>query len=263
VVFTPAELEVSLHAASARRTSPPMHHLPRFHPRTKHAHGGRAARTSRSRGFTLIETALATVIIGVGVLALVQAQESFIKSNSWSSQAATANYLAGEIRELTRRLPKTDPVNGLFVDGAGALRGWAPRAGDTGPRDFAYVSAFDGLKFSSSGTAGFGDGDLPGPVDAFGTVIPDVDGNGEVRTSFGGVPIPLQGWSQEVSVTKIDPFNNSVTYAKTATLAANGATGFTGLAIDQFPIRVTVIVKYRGPFDSADTEMARVSWIVP
>ncbi len=228
----------------------------------------RSARTAGAhirhrRAFTLIETALATVIIGVGVLALVQAQESFIKSNSWSSQAATANYLAGEIRELTRKLPKFDPVNGLYVDSGGTLRGWAPRSTDVGPRDFAYVTAFDGIKFTSSGTTGYADGDLPGPIDAFGTVIPDVDGNGEVRTTFGGAAMPLQGWSQEVLVTKIDPFNNSTTYIKTATLPSDATTGFKGLAIDQFPLRVTVIVRYRGPFDSAETEMARVSWIVP
>ena len=64
-------------------------------------------------------------------------------------------------------------------------------------------------------------------------------------------------------MVKVDPFNNSVTYANSATLAANAGTGFTGLAIDKFPVRVTVIVNYRGPYDSADTEMARVSWIVP
>src|SRR5438132_13329642 len=94
----------------------------------------------RRPGFTLIKTALATVIIGVGVLALVQAQEGFLRSNSWSTQAATANYLAGEIRELTRRLPRHDPVNGLYISG-NQLIGWGPRAGDVGPRDFAYLSA--------------------------------------------------------------------------------------------------------------------------
>ncbi|HVU64554.1 MAG TPA: prepilin-type N-terminal cleavage/methylation domain-containing protein [Phycisphaerales bacterium] len=217
----------------------------------------------RRRGFTLIETALATVIIGVGVLALVQAQEAFLRSNSWSTQAATANYLANEIRELTRRLPKFDPVNGLYVDSGSVLQGWSPRASDTGPTDFAYVTAFDNLRFASNGTSGWADGDLPGPIDAFGTVIPDIDSSGSVRTNGSGQIVPLQGWTQEVHVVKVDPFNNSVTYAKDATLAPNAGTGFKGLAVDKFPIRVTVIVSYRGPYDSADTEMARVSWIVP
>lgn len=223
-------------------------------------------RRGRRRGFTLLETALATVIIGVGVLALVEAQQAFIRSNSWSSQSATATYLANEIRELTRNLPKHDPVNGLFVDSTGTtsvLRGWGPRAGDAGPQDFAYVSAFDGIRFTSSGDAGWDDADLPGPIDAFGEVIPDVDANGTVRTDNQGRPLALQGWTQTVTVQKVDPFNNAVVYANDAVLPANTGTGFRGLAIDRFPLRVTVTVTFQGPFDSAAVEMARVSWIVP
>lgn len=219
-----------------------------------------------ARGFTLLETALATVIIGVGVMALVEAQQAFLRSNAWSSQSATATYLANEIRELTRKLPKHDPVNGLFVDTAGGtavLRGWGPRAGDVGPRDFAYVSAFDGIRFTSSGDDGWDDADLPGPIDGFGETIPDVDANGTVRTDNQGRPLALQGWTQLVTVRKVDPFNNSVEYANDAILPANAASGFRGLEIDKFPLRVTVTVTYQGPFDSAAIEMARVSWIVP
>lgn len=238
------------------------------HARTPQPHpfphaGSTRARRARRGGFTLIETALATVIIGVGVLALVDSQRAFLASNAWSTQTATANYLANEIRELTRRLPKHDPVNGLYVDAAGVLRGWGPRTTDVGAQDFAYITAFDGLTFSSSGSAGWADGNLPGPIDAFGTTIPDVDGNGNVRMTSSNTPMPLQGWSQSVSVVKVDPFNNSRTYVSNATLAADGSTGFKGLAIDQFPLRVTVTVRYRGPFDSADTDMGSVSWIVP
>jgi hypothetical protein len=224
--------------------------------------GGRCTRRGRG-GFTLIETALATVIIGVGVLALIDSQRAFLASNAWSTQTATANYLAGEIRELTRRLPKHDPVNGLFVDAAGALQGWGPRTGDATAVDFAYITALDGLTFTSSGSAGWADGNLPGPIDAFGTVIPDVDGSGVVRMTTGNTPMPLQGWTQSIAVTKVDPFNNSHTYVPNATLPADATTGFKGLAIDQFPLRVTVTVRYRGPFDSADTDMGTVSWIVP
>jgi hypothetical protein len=232
------------------------------HRRPSHPPLPRAHARGRQGAFTLIETALATVIIGVGVLALVDSQRAFLASNAWSTQTATANYLANEIREMTRRLPKHDPVNGLYVDSAGALRGWGPRTGDVGPQDFAYITAFDGLVFKSGGTAGWDDGDLPGPIDAFGTVIPDVDGTGNVRMN-GNTPMPLQGWTQSVTVVKVDPFNNSRTYTKDATLAPDATTGFKGLAIDQFPLRVTVTVKYRGPFDTADTDMGSVSWIVP
>ncbi|MBY0261380.1 MAG: hypothetical protein K2Q20_03505 [Phycisphaerales bacterium] len=224
----------------------------------------RGARRSRS-AFTLLEAALATVIIGVGVLALVEAQWAFLRSNAWSSQAASASYMANEIRELMRGLPKHDPVNGLeFVTSGGTttLQGWGPRASDVTVRDFNHIDAFDGLIFRPAGTAGWADGDLPGPVDAFGTVIPDVDGAGNVRTLANGNAMPLQGWSQQVVVQKINPFNNSITYPPAAVLAPDAATGFRGLGVDEFPLRVTVIVRYQGPFDSVPVEMVRLSWIV-
>lgn len=216
-------------------------------------------------GFTLIETALATVIIGVGVLALVEAQGAFLRSNSWSSQSATGTYLANEIREFTRRLPRHDPVNGLWLDAANGntLRGWGPRATDVTVQDFNHLDAFDGMRFRSGGSAGWADGDLPGPIDAFGTVIPEIDANGNVRTLASGAPMPLQGWTQEVTVQKVNPYNPSITYTPATVLAADPGTGFKGLKVDEFPLRVTVVVRFRGPFDAQDQEMARVTWITP
>ena len=41
------------------------------------------------RAFTLLETALAMVIIMVGVVAMIEAQRGFITSNGWSSHEAT------------------------------------------------------------------------------------------------------------------------------------------------------------------------------
>ena len=43
------------------------------------------------RGFTLIESALATVIIGVGVLAMVTAQQALHRKNEWSTHASIAS----------------------------------------------------------------------------------------------------------------------------------------------------------------------------
>ena len=227
--------------------------------------GQRHVRRTAVGGFTLIETAMATVIIGVGVLSLVEAQTAFLKSNTWTSQSATANYLANEIRELTRRLPKNDPVNGLWINttGGNTLQGWGPNAGAVTAADFNHLTAFDGMSFLSSGTPGWADGDLPGPIDAFGNVIPQITTSGQIQYATNGTPLPLQGWAQQVQVQKVDPFNSSVTYSPSTVLAANPSTGFVGLPVDQFPVRVTVTVTFRGPYDNVPATMAQVSWIVP
>ncbi|MDX2115443.1 MAG: hypothetical protein SFZ24_07450, partial [Planctomycetota bacterium] len=74
---------------------------------------GESVRRDRRRArsaFTLLETALATVIIAVGVLALIEAQAAFSSNNDWSTSSATGTYLANELRERMRVLPRHDPV---------------------------------------------------------------------------------------------------------------------------------------------------------
>ena len=224
----------------------------------------RTRRRRRSDGFTLIETSLALIIIAVGVLALVEAQQAFIRSNDWSSHAATANYLANEVRELMRRLPKHDPVTGLYFEsGAGGdvLRGWGPDGGEFGIEDFDDVDDFDGLRLAFNGTPGLADGDLPGPIDAFGAVIPQINNDGAMEMSAGGTPVPLRGWTQRVTVRKVDPDNPGIVYPSDHVIAAGG--GSAGVAVDRFPLRVTVDVFFRGVFDTQDTLVTSVTWIVP
>ncbi len=219
-------------------------------------------------GFTLIETSMATVIIGVGVLAMVDAQSSFIVSNQWSSHAASATFLANEIRELTRNLPKHDPVNGLHLtdDGSGNIvaSGWGPNPGEVVVGDFDDIDDFDGLTFSSIGTPGLGDGDLPGPINSFGEVIPAISLDGveqgaTTNSVFDGDA--MRGWSQTVIVEKIDPFDTSVTRDDAYTEPANGS--FPGRAVDQYPLRVSVEVYYQGVNDVEATLVNTVTWIVP
>ena len=135
--------------------------------------GGLAAAAG---GFTLLETSLALVIIGVGVLAFVEAQQSFVKNNSWSSQAATGAYLANEIREFSRRLPRHDPVIGLYLDAANgnALVGWGLEGGETDVTDINDVDDLDGITFGAGG--------YPGPINAMGELVPQTDANGRVLT---------------------------------------------------------------------------------
>jgi len=221
-------------------------------------------RSVRASGFTLIEAALATVIVGVGVLAMVDAQQAFIKTNTWSSHAASGTFLANEIHEMTRNLPKHDPVVGLaFVDDGGGgtvLSGWGPNVAEFGLADFDDVDDFDGITFSFTGTAGFDDGDLPGPVNAFGEVVPQIDVNGSIVMD-GGVEVAMDGWRQTVVVEKVDPFDTSVIRANDYVEPAAG--DFEGLEVGEFPLRVTVIVTYQRPGSMDVDEVARVAWIVP
>src|SRR5690348_15589393 len=105
--------------------------------RTSHAPTRRGRKTAG--GFTLLETALAMVIVMVGVLAIVEAQNGFIRSNSWSSQEATATYLANEIRERMRTLPRFDPVTSISlvtVNGQQTIQGLGRRPSETTVQDF-------------------------------------------------------------------------------------------------------------------------------
>lgn len=221
-----------------------------------HRRRTRRARRLRARAgaFTLIETAMALIIIGVGVIAMVDAQQSFIQSNAWSSQAATATFLANEVRELTRHLNRHDPVTGLELDGAGGVNGWGPETGELGASDYDDLDDFDGVQFGDSG-------DLPGPINAFGEVIDELNLDGTAMLDGNGDPVPMRGWSQTVFVEKVDPFNPGTTRAEDWTDPPNGS--FEGRDVDDFPLRVTVIVSYRTQGAASADEVTRVSWIVP
>ena len=72
----------------------------------------------RRGGFTLIEAALTTVIVGTGVLSIVAAQQAFHRKNDWAQRTGTAMLLANELRELTLPLPVFDPITGKDQLGA-------------------------------------------------------------------------------------------------------------------------------------------------
>jgi hypothetical protein len=57
-----------------------------------------------------VETALATVIVGTGVLAIVSAQQVLLEKNEWSSMMSTATWLGNAIREMTLNLPPPKPI---------------------------------------------------------------------------------------------------------------------------------------------------------
>lgn len=247
---------------TSKRSNRCVDHAP-LHRRTK-------GKGNSSAGFTLIETSMATVIIGVGVLAMVDAQSSFIVSNRWSSHAASATFLANEIRELTRNLPKHDPVTGLTLidDGNGntIISGWGADGGEVTVDDFDDIDDFDGITFSYIGTPGLEDNDLPGPINAFGEVIPAISvdgselGNTDDTTGYF-MGQAMQGWYQTINVEKIDPFDTSIVRSNSYFDVPNGS--FPGRAVDAFPLRVSVSVYYQGVNDINAELVTTVTWIVP
>jgi hypothetical protein len=214
---------------------------------------------SRRRGFTLLETALAMIIVMVGVVAMIEAQSGFIRINSWSSHEATATYLANELRERMRSLPRHDPASGISVvtggGGQPVISGIGRENGEVTVTDFDDIDDYDAVEFGINGN-------FDGPIDAFGTVIPEVNGAGEVVINpQTGLPMPLQGWSQEVTVEKVDPYDFAVVRAWTYVEPPSGT--FAGRGVGAFPVRVTVRVRYQGGLEPQPRTVITMSWIVP
>ncbi|MFO0827064.1 MAG: prepilin-type N-terminal cleavage/methylation domain-containing protein [Phycisphaerales bacterium] len=182
-----------------------------------------AGRNSR-RGFTLIETALATVIIGVGVLAMIAAQQAFHQKNMWSTNASIAMRLANEIREMTLNLPRFDPVVGSSH--------WGPEASETTLADFDDLDDFDG-------------------EDGNGTVFSEALGNGPVNARREVIP-NMVGWSQTVFVRCVDPMH--ITAVADSTHPDAHTTEY---------VQVEVVIHYQSVTDEQPIEMTRVSWISP
>lgn len=75
----------------------------------------RLARSAR-RGFTLIEAAMVTVIIGIGVVAMLELLAAGTMSNSKGTELTTAVNLANNIREVSLGMPFYDPQTPTFWD---------------------------------------------------------------------------------------------------------------------------------------------------
>ncbi len=181
---------------------------------------------ARQRGFTLIETALATIIVGVGVLAMVSAQAAFHQKNAWSTHASIATSLANELREMTWNLPRHDPVTGDAY--------WGPDLGESLTiTDFDDLDDFDGYGDGLQFSAGLGNG----PVNARREIIPNMD-----------------GWTQTIRVFNVDPFHIVYNPGNYAALPGDGTTEF---------VAVEVVVEYQGVNDPSPQERTRVSWVAP
>lgn len=151
----------------------------------RHTSKSRGKRGRPSMGFTLIETSLAIVIVGVGVLAMMAGQQAWHFQNDWAQQVGLAARLGNEIREMTLTLPRHDPVAGAVT--------WGPELNEIDLQDFDDLDDFDG------------NGD--------GLIFSGIDGTGPVN-SLRETIVGLEDWSQEIRVWNVDPGDINVEVAE-------------------------------------------------
>jgi len=185
----------------------------------------RSARVSvRHRGFTLIEAALTTVIIGTGVLAILAAQQAYHKKNDWAQRTSTALLLANELRERTMSLPQYDPVTGAMTLG--------PESNEVGILQWDDLDDYAGVV---DPTTGIGEGTtFSPPVNALGLPVDN-----------------LPGWEQQIRIANVREDNISVSHDLTQPL------GTTDM------VRVTVLVNYTPPSTRNKVTVTSLTWVVP
>ena len=95
-----------------------------------------------NRGFSLIETLIAILLVGFAVASLLAANGAFTKANGAGTDLSTAEFLVEQIRELTTLLPVVEPntpETGVDVFG--------PESGET-LATYDDLNDFDGAGFS-------------------------------------------------------------------------------------------------------------------
>ena len=69
-------------------------------------------------GFTLLEALIATVLIGIAVVAMLASNGAFTKVNAAGLNLSNAEFLIEQIREMMATLPVIDPETGDLAFGA-------------------------------------------------------------------------------------------------------------------------------------------------
>jgi prepilin-type N-terminal cleavage/methylation domain-containing protein len=90
-------------------------------------------------GFSLIEVMIGVLLVGLAVASLMAANSALTKGNGAGTELSTAEFLLGQIRELTALLPVVDPETEDDVFG--------PEAGEA-LADYDDLDDFDGATFS-------------------------------------------------------------------------------------------------------------------
>lgn len=174
-------------------------------------------------GFSLVEAAVATAVVGVAVLAIGAAQHAMHEQSDYAGRLQTALSLANEIRETTMGLPINDPTSG------GQYYGPEPNETPNADPNLDVVY-FDDLD-DFGGEYGMGL-TLSPPINALRQSIPD-----------------MQGWSQQVTVESV-PADN---------LSAEGYGYYPGSEMMRFTVRVM----YQHPADEQAREVTTLRWVSP
>lgn len=105
------------------------------------------AGAGRSAGFSLVEILISVILVGLSIVALVAANNSFTMANSAGADLSTAEFLVEQIRELTTMLPVADPN----------ITTWTmlgPELDEVSVNAYDDVDDFDGATFSPPINAG-------------------------------------------------------------------------------------------------------------
>lgn len=90
-------------------------------------------------GFSLVEVLIAVLLVGLAIASLMTANAAFTKANGAGTDLSTAEFLIGQIRELTMLLPVIDPQDELATFG--------PESGET-LAGYDDLDDFNGATFS-------------------------------------------------------------------------------------------------------------------
>jgi hypothetical protein len=148
-----------------------------------------------------MEAALATVIVGTGVLAIVAAQQAYHRKNDWAQRTSTAVLLANELRELMLTLPVYDPINGRTA---------------VGPPVGVPVSGYTNImNFTGPVTGGFGAGmTFNPPIDARCQPIANMAGWTQTILVENVLPNYLSGTAQPLGTTDIVRVTATINYLR-------------------------------------------------
>jgi len=136
------------------------------------------AQSAHTRGFSLIEVLIATVLVGMAIAALVAANGSFSMANVAGADLSTAEFLVEQIRELTTMLPVADPDATTWTV-------LGPEAGESTLAAYDDVDDLDGFNSASLGA----------PI-----------------TTQRATLNALAAFSQQVTVQKLNPSNFDETW---------------------------------------------------